>query len=89
MFRGRHLALDCAIAIKVFRPVAGNDSANALERFKQEGIRVTLLSGDRRQTAERIAERLGRMEVIAEVLPADKDRVGRPWCRHPSCRKAR
>ncbi len=37
VFRGRHLALDCAIAIKVFRPVAGNDSANALERFKQEG----------------------------------------------------
>ena len=37
VFRGRHLVLDCPIAIKVFRPIAGNDSANALERFKQEG----------------------------------------------------
>lgn len=44
-------------------------------RLKQEGIRVTLLSGDRQRNAERIAERLGGMEVIAEVLPQDKDRT--------------
>lgn len=37
VFRGKHLALDCPIAIKVFRPVAGNDSTHALERFKLEG----------------------------------------------------
>jgi Cu2+-exporting ATPase len=43
--------------------------------LRREGIRVTLLSGDRRATAERIARQLGGMEAIAEVLPEDKDRV--------------
>jgi Cu2+-exporting ATPase len=43
--------------------------------LKDEGIRVTLLTGDRRATAERIARQLGGMEAIAEVLPEDKDRV--------------
>jgi Cu2+-exporting ATPase len=43
--------------------------------LKGEGIRVTLLSGDRRATAESIARQLGGMEAIAEVLPEDKDRV--------------
>ncbi len=52
------------------------DSAvELIARLKAQGMRVTLLSGDRRRTAEAIAERLGGMAVIAEVLPADKDRV--------------
>jgi len=38
-------------------------------------MRLTLLSGDRRTVAEAIAEQLGGMEVIAEVLPQDKDRI--------------
>ena len=37
VFRGRHLVLDCPIAVKVFRPVAGNDSALDLQRFLREG----------------------------------------------------
>jgi Cu2+-exporting ATPase len=36
---------------------------------------VSLLTGDRRSTAERIGEELGGVPVIAEVLPQDKDRV--------------
>jgi Cu2+-exporting ATPase len=51
------------------------DAAPAVERLKAQGIRVTLLTGDRKRTAERIAEQLGGMEVIAEVHPEDKDRV--------------
>jgi Cu2+-exporting ATPase len=43
--------------------------------LRDSGIRLTMLSGDRRSTAEAIAARLGGMEVIAEVLPEDKDRV--------------
>jgi CheY-like chemotaxis protein len=38
VFRGTHLGLDLPVAIKVFRPVVGNDTADALERFRQEGI---------------------------------------------------
>ncbi|RDH87501.1 MAG: heavy metal translocating P-type ATPase [endosymbiont of Escarpia spicata] len=52
------------------------EEAPALIRdLKAEGMEVTLLSGDRRQAAEAIAERLGGMEVIAEVLPEEKDQV--------------
>ena len=52
------------------------DAPRMVSELQQEGIRLTLLSGDRRSTAEVIARRLGGgMEVIAEVLPEDKDRV--------------
>jgi serine/threonine protein kinase len=37
VFRGRHLVLDCPVAVKVFRPVAGNDSTLELQRFLREG----------------------------------------------------
>jgi serine/threonine protein kinase len=37
VFRGRHLTLDCPVAVKVFRPVAGNDSGLDLQRFLREG----------------------------------------------------
>ncbi len=43
VFRGKHLALGHAVAIKVFKPVAGNDSADALERFCREGIAISRL----------------------------------------------
>jgi len=51
------------------------DANSLIARLKREGMRLTLLSGDRQQTAEKIAEQLGGLEVIAEVLPEDKDRV--------------
>jgi len=51
------------------------EAAQVVAGLKGQGIRVTLLTGDRRAAAERIADRLGGVEVIAEVLPEDKDRV--------------
>jgi len=44
----------------------------AIAALKDDGIRAVMLSGDNRQTAERIAAELGIDEVIAEVLPQDK-----------------
>jgi Cu2+-exporting ATPase len=52
-----------------------DDAADLVRALRDEGMRLTLLSGDRRHVAERIAAQLGGMEVIAEVLPQDKDRV--------------
>jgi Cu2+-exporting ATPase len=46
-----------------------------IDSLKSEGMQVTLLSGDRRLTAQAIAQRLGGMEVIAEVMPEEKDQV--------------
>ncbi len=38
VFEATQLSLNRKVAVKVFRPSAGNDSAEALERFRQEGI---------------------------------------------------
>ncbi len=38
VFRGTHLQLDRPVAVKVFRPQAGNDSNLSLERFREEAI---------------------------------------------------
>jgi Cu2+-exporting ATPase len=46
-----------------------------VDTLRDQGIRMTLLSGDRKAVAEAVAAQLGGMEVIAEVLPQDKDRV--------------
>ena len=51
------------------------DAQELIYRIKQRGCRVTLLSGDREVVAKAVAEKLGGMEVIAEVLPEDKHAV--------------
>lgn len=45
---------------------------DALRALAGEGIRVVMLTGDHRVTAEAVARRLGIAEVKAEVLPEDK-----------------
>jgi Cu2+-exporting ATPase len=71
-----YLAVDGAAALVLgLEDRLRREAAGVVKGLKEQGIRVTLLTGDRRGVAQRIAERLGGMEVIAEVLPADKDRV--------------
>jgi Cu2+-exporting ATPase len=52
-----------------------DDARTLIDALRASGMRLTLLSGDRRAVAEAIAAQLGGMTVIAEVLPEDKDRV--------------
>ena len=52
-----------------------SDARSLIDALKRNGMTVTLLSGDRIANAQQIAERLGGMEVIAEVLPEEKDQV--------------
>jgi len=47
----------------------------ALAGLAAEGVRVVMLTGDNRTTAEAVAKRLGIAEVVAEVLPEDKQRA--------------
>jgi Cu+-exporting ATPase len=47
----------------------------AIERLHQDGIRVVMLTGDSRTTAEAVAKKLQVDQVIAEVLPQDKAAV--------------
>lgn len=47
-------------------------SAEAVAKLKAMGIKTVMLSGDRKERAERIAAQAGIDTVIAEVLPQDK-----------------
>ncbi len=44
----------------------------ALATLKRSGIRIVMLTGDSRSTAETVARHLGIDEALAEVLPEDK-----------------
>lgn len=48
-------------------------SRQAVDRFKQMGVRVVVLTGDNWKTAEAIRKQLDIDEAIAEVLPQEKD----------------
>jgi P-type Cu2+ transporter len=61
-----------AIGIVAIADAPREAAAAAIAALKELGIRPVMLTGDNRQTAERIAAQLGLDEVIAEVLPQDK-----------------
>jgi Cu+-exporting ATPase len=50
-------------------------TASALHALKDDGLRIVMLTGDARGTADTVAKVLGIDEVIADVKPADKAAV--------------
>jgi Cu+-exporting ATPase len=67
------LAVDGAPAglVAVADPIKAS-AVEAIEALRAEGIRVVMLTGDSRTTAEAVARRLGIDRVLAEVLPEQK-----------------
>jgi Cu+-exporting ATPase len=70
------VGLDHAVAgvIAIADPVKPS-TPEALAALRAEGIRVVMLTGDNRVTAEAVARRLGISEVEADVLPDGKSAV--------------
>jgi heavy metal translocating P-type ATPase len=60
--------------IAVADPIKPTTKA-ALEALRHEGLRIVMLTGDNRRTAEAVARELGMAEIWADVLPADKHQV--------------
>jgi Cu+-exporting ATPase len=52
-------------------------TAEAIDMLHREGLRVVMLTGDNRTTAEAVARRLGIDDIRADVLPAQKQEVVR------------
>ncbi len=70
------LAVDGKIVgiVAVSDPIK-KDSAEAIKRLKQRGIRVLMVTGDNEITAKAIASQADISEVRAQVLPEDKAKV--------------
>lgn len=49
-----------------------NSAAEAVRELHQEGLKIVMLTGDSRTTAEAVARKLGIDDVVAEVLPDQK-----------------
>ena len=49
-------------------------SYEAINAWEKMGVRVIMLTGDNRRTAEAVRQKLGISEVVAEVLPQDKEK---------------
>ena len=67
------VAIDGKLAglVVVADPVK-ESAAEAIGALHHEGIRIVMLTGDNRRTADAVARRVGIDEVIAEILPDQK-----------------
>jgi Cu+-exporting ATPase len=70
------IAVDGQLAglVTVADPI-GASTPDAIRLLHEDGMRVIMLTGDSRTTAEAVARKLGIDEVIAEVLPQQKHEV--------------
>ena len=63
-------------AIAIADPIKATTPA-ALDLLRKDGIRLVMLTGDNRTTADAVAARLGIDEVQAEILPEQKHSIVR------------
>lgn len=70
------MAVDGKVAavLAVEDPIKAS-TPEAIRQLQHMGIRVVMLTGDSRKTAEAVAAKLGIDQVVAEVMPEDKSRI--------------
>ncbi len=71
-----YIVVDGAVAglVGVADPVK-QSTAEAIQMLHQDGIRIVMLTGDNRTTAEAVAKKLSIDEIQADVLPEQKGEV--------------
>jgi Cu+-exporting ATPase len=70
------LAVDGKLAGTIrFEDPIKKTAAAALAELRRDGLRIVMLTGDNKRTAQAVAGALGLTEFEAEVLPEDKARV--------------
>ncbi|MCK7598537.1 heavy metal translocating P-type ATPase [Microbulbifer sp. CAU 1566] len=71
-----YAAVDGAMAgvIAVADPIR-KDAQAAVQRLKKLGLRIEMLTGDNKATAEAVARQLGIDHVHADLLPEDKEKI--------------
>src|SRR4029079_4199487 len=70
------LAVDAALAgLGVGSGPVKDSAVEAVAALRREGVRVVMLTGDNRRTAEAVARKLGIDEVHADVLREQKQAV--------------
>src|SRR6202453_3590968 len=60
--------------IAIADPIKATTQA-ALDTLRKDGIRIVMLTGDNKTTADAVARKLGIKEVEADILPQDKNRI--------------
>jgi len=71
-----HVAVDGRAAGVLFLSDEVKPSTpEALRALKSEGLRLVMLTGDRREAAQKVASVLGINEVQAEILPQEKSEI--------------
>ncbi len=63
-------------ALSIADPIKAS-TLEAVQALHRSGVRIVMLTGDRRETAVAVAEKLGIDEVEAEVLPGQKAEIVR------------
>ena len=69
------LSGDKLLGIIAVADVIKDDSVEAVKQLQNMGIRVVMLTGDNRRTAEAIGKQVGVDTVISDLMPGDKERV--------------
>ncbi len=72
---------DALLGVIAVADVIKEDSAAAIRELQQLGLRVVMITGDNRRTAEAIGRQAGVDEVIAGVLPGGKEEAIRTLSR--------
>jgi P-type Cu+ transporter len=64
-----------AVGVIAIADPVKSTTPDAVAALRKAGVRIVMLTGDSRTTAEAVARKLGISEVEAEILPDDKARV--------------